>query len=146
MRPDVAAFRELDTLVRNLSDQLAGYRRRALAAESRVLELEQRTAALDAAMTAARTEAVEAHTARSGAQVKLREVEERERAAHREAEALRMSHTQALEAVTPAAVDGELARENQRLRERLTEAKERTGLLAERVRFLRQQVGLAVER
>ena len=41
MRPDLAAFRELDTLVRNLSDQLAGYRRRALAAESRVRELEQ---------------------------------------------------------------------------------------------------------
>jgi hypothetical protein len=58
VRPDVAAFRELELLVRHLSDQLAGYRRRALGAEARVRELEQRTQALEEALTAARAQAV----------------------------------------------------------------------------------------
>lgn len=40
VRPEVAAFRELETLVRHLGDELAGFRRRALLAESRVRELE----------------------------------------------------------------------------------------------------------
>lgn len=40
MRPDEAAFHELQFLVRNLVDELAGFRRRALAAESRLRELE----------------------------------------------------------------------------------------------------------
>lgn len=39
-RPDVAAFRELEFLVRNLGDELASFRRRALHAEARVRELE----------------------------------------------------------------------------------------------------------
>ena len=39
-RPEVAAFRELEQLVRHLGDELAGFRRRALVAESRVRELE----------------------------------------------------------------------------------------------------------
>lgn len=38
--PDIAAFRELETLVRHLGDELAGFRRRALLAEARVRELE----------------------------------------------------------------------------------------------------------
>ncbi|HEX8724518.1 MAG TPA: hypothetical protein VF737_03905 [Gemmatimonadaceae bacterium] len=37
---DAAAFRELDTLVRNLGDELASMRRRALLAEARLKELE----------------------------------------------------------------------------------------------------------
>jgi hypothetical protein len=39
--PDVLAFRELEGLVRHLGDELAGFRRRALQAESRVRQLEE---------------------------------------------------------------------------------------------------------
>jgi hypothetical protein len=39
-RPEVIAFRELETLVRHLGDELAGFRRRALLAEGRLRELE----------------------------------------------------------------------------------------------------------
>src|SRR5829696_6210658 len=39
-RPEIVAFRELETLVRHLGDELAGFRRRALLAEARVRELE----------------------------------------------------------------------------------------------------------
>ena len=39
-RPEIAAFRELEQLVRHLGDELAGFRRRALLAESRLRELE----------------------------------------------------------------------------------------------------------
>ena len=39
-RPEVAAFRELETLVRHLGDELAAFRRRALQAEARAKELE----------------------------------------------------------------------------------------------------------
>ena len=41
-RPDVTAFHELEQLVRHLGDELAGFRRRALLAESRLKELEPR--------------------------------------------------------------------------------------------------------
>ncbi|HEY2065243.1 MAG TPA: hypothetical protein VGG84_04750 [Gemmatimonadaceae bacterium] len=40
VQPDVAAFQELQTLVRHLGDELAGFRRRALLAEARIRELE----------------------------------------------------------------------------------------------------------
>jgi hypothetical protein len=39
-RPEITAFHELEQLVRHLGDELAGFRRRALLAESRVRELE----------------------------------------------------------------------------------------------------------
>ncbi len=39
-QPESAAFRQLDQLVRNLGEELAGFRRRALAAEARVRVLE----------------------------------------------------------------------------------------------------------
>lgn len=39
-RPEAFAFRELEQLVRHLGDELAGFRRRALVAESRVRDLE----------------------------------------------------------------------------------------------------------
>jgi hypothetical protein len=39
-RPEIAAFRDLEQLVRHLGDELAGFRRRALMAESRLRELE----------------------------------------------------------------------------------------------------------
>ena len=41
-RPEVVAFKELETLVRHLGDELAVIRRRALVAESRVREHESR--------------------------------------------------------------------------------------------------------
>lgn len=44
VRPEVLAFRELETLVRRLADELAGFRRRALVAEARVRELEEQAA------------------------------------------------------------------------------------------------------
>jgi chromosome segregation ATPase len=44
VRPEVAAFRELETLVRHMGDELAGFRRRALLAEARIRELDQQGA------------------------------------------------------------------------------------------------------
>jgi hypothetical protein len=40
VRPEIAAFRELETLVRHLGDELAGFRRRALLAEARIREID----------------------------------------------------------------------------------------------------------
>jgi hypothetical protein len=40
-RAELTAFHELEQLVRHLGDELAGFRRRALLAESRVKELER---------------------------------------------------------------------------------------------------------
>jgi hypothetical protein len=42
-RPDVAAYRELESLVRNLIEELAGFRKRALAAEAKVKGYESAT-------------------------------------------------------------------------------------------------------
>jgi hypothetical protein len=42
VRPEVLAFGELETLVRHLGDELAGFRRRALAAEARLREIDAR--------------------------------------------------------------------------------------------------------
>jgi hypothetical protein len=39
-RPEIVAFRDLEQLVRHLGDELAGFRRRALLAESRLRDLE----------------------------------------------------------------------------------------------------------
>ena len=39
-KPEIAAFLELETLVRHLGDELAGFRRRAMLAEARLRELE----------------------------------------------------------------------------------------------------------
>ncbi|HEY0995776.1 MAG TPA: hypothetical protein VGD77_07290 [Gemmatimonadaceae bacterium] len=47
VRPDVAAFQELELLVRNLAEELATFRRRALTAEARVKELEGAEAATE---------------------------------------------------------------------------------------------------
>ena len=113
MRPDVTAFRELDTLVRNLSEQLAGYRRRALASEARARELEQQIAVVEAKLGAAIESARRpVTTTRAATSV----------------------------APTPTASAPELQLENERLRERLADARERTVQVADRVRFLRQQL------
>ncbi|HEX7979262.1 MAG TPA: hypothetical protein VF461_11715 [Gemmatimonadaceae bacterium] len=46
-RPEITAFRDLEQLVRHLGDELAGFRRRALLAESRLRELESEEVAPD---------------------------------------------------------------------------------------------------
>jgi hypothetical protein len=40
VRPDIAAFAELEQLVKHLGDELASFRRRALQAEARIKNLE----------------------------------------------------------------------------------------------------------
>ena len=56
--PDFAAFQELEQLVRNLGDELAGFRRRALLAESRLRELESEDRAPEVAQQRALDERV----------------------------------------------------------------------------------------
>jgi hypothetical protein len=46
VRPEVTAFHELQTLVRHLGDELAGFRRRALVAEARIREMEAKESRL----------------------------------------------------------------------------------------------------
>lgn len=41
VRPEIAAFRELETLVHHLAEELASFRRRALVAEARLRDLEE---------------------------------------------------------------------------------------------------------
>lgn len=142
MRPETVAFRELDALVRNLSDQLAGYRRRALAAETRARELEQAVAERDGTLIEVRAEGQRAQQARALLEVKVRELNVIAEQAKAE---LARAHA-AVEAATPQAVESELAQENQRLRARLVEAREKTAQLGERLRFLRQQIGHGAER
>lgn len=160
MRPELAAFRELDTLVRNLSDQLAGYRRRALGAEQRVRELEQ--AADTIAATSSRAQdRVEQLTEELGRATDALRTEREQNARHRaEADALSEAARQAAERATAAeqavAASEQAApvppahravvRENEELRRRLDEASARTRELGERLRFLRQQLATVPEK
>ena len=57
-RPEIVAFRDLEQLVRHLGDELAGFRRRALLAESRLRELETEEQAPDVAQQRALDERV----------------------------------------------------------------------------------------
>ncbi len=146
MRPDIIAFRELDTLVRNLSDQLAGYRRRALAAEARTRELEQLVAERDGTLIEVRADAQRSSQTRTLLESKVRELEAKAELARAEVVRVQAAFAAAAEAATPAAVDQELTRENERLRARLAEAREKATQLGDRVRFLRQQIGTGAER
>lgn len=146
MRPETAAFRELDTLVRHLSEQLAGYRRRALAAESRTRELEQVVAERDGTLIEVRAEGQRAHQHRALLEAKVRELEAKAELARAEVSRVQSAFAAAAEAATPQAVESELERENERLRARLTEAAEKTAQLGDRIRFLRQQIGHGAER
>ena len=56
-RPEKAAFKELESLVRHLGDELSGFRRRALQAEARLKEID--TAALSSKPTPERLAALE---------------------------------------------------------------------------------------
>jgi chromosome segregation ATPase len=146
VRPETAAFRELDTLVRHLSEQLAGYRRRALAAESRTRELEQVVAERDGTLIEVRAEGQRANQLRALLESKVRELEAKAELARSEVARVQSAFAAAAEAATPQAVESELERENERLRARLTEAAEKTAQLGDRVRFLRQQIGHGAER
>ena len=155
MRPEVVAFRELDTLVRNLSDQLAGYRRRAMAAESRSRDLELLLATANSSLSNAQSAVVKWTDTAQRAESEAAEA----RAAADEADAhasMATAAAAAAAAVAPrASVDGgapaaavsatpldpKLVRDNEELRTLLVEARERTTQLVERVRFLRQQLG-----
>lgn len=154
MRPDLAAFRELDTLVRNLSDQLAGYRRRALGAEQRVRELEQGSDVLSAGASRAQDRIDQLTDELTTANEALRS--ERESAARASSKALDLEiqlkkaaerAAAAEQAVTESEQSAPIppahravVRENEDLRRRLEEASARTRELGERLRFLRQQL------
>ena len=161
MRPEVAAFRELDTLVRNLTDQLAGYRRRALSAESRSRELELQVGQLERALSDSQQELSAASESREHALAAARESTAAARTVRASMTQLEQVHAAALERASverlpTAALSGEsnangplgseMVAENERLRARLAEAKERTTLITDRVRFLRQQLMTGVER
>ena len=146
VRPEIVAFRELDTLVRNLTDQLAGYRRRALSAESRTRELEQLVAERDGTLIEVRADGQRSAQARALLEARVRELEAKAEMARAEVVRVQAAFAAAAEAATPQAVDSELSRENERLRARLAEARDKTAQLGERMRFLRQQTGQGAER
>lgn len=166
MRPDVAALHELESLVRNLSEQLAGFRRRALSAETRVRELEQILAGMNGKLDEVRQQAEDMQQSRDAALVEARTLESQVAMLRRDltrwqsaspsaasASTTMASHSAPVPESAPrlVAVNGggdvsSLEEENLLLKGRLTEARERTARLGERVRFLRQQVNLGVER
>lgn len=146
MRPEAAAFRELETLVRNLSDQLAGFRRRALAAEARSRELEQILAGMTGKLDEVRQQAEDSQTSRDAALVEARTLEMQLAAARADVQRVQAAFAEVSAKATPEARDQELAKENERMRSRLDEAREKTTQLTERVRFLRQQIQQGAER
>ena len=66
-RPEVAAYRELQSVVRSLIDELAGFRKRALAAEAKLKGFESATGS--SAKAGARLAELESENARLKAQV-----------------------------------------------------------------------------
>jgi len=141
VRPEVVAFRELDALVRKLTEQLAVFRRRAMTAESRVRELELMLASAHDATTSAQAELVRA-------QDELAETRIAERKALTAIERARADARVAVASVVASApaTDADLIRANAELRTLLQEARDRTTALMERVRFLRQQLGHGAEK
>jgi len=141
VRPEVVAFRELDALVRKLTEQLAVFRRRAMTAESRVRELELMLASAHDATTSAQAELVRA-------QDELAETRIAERKALTAIDRARADARVAVASVVASApaTDADLIRANAELRTLLQEARDRTTALMERVRFLRQQLGHGAEK
>jgi hypothetical protein len=66
-RPDVAAYRDLETVIRRLVDELAGFRKRALSAEAKLKGYE--TAGGPGAKSGARLAKLEEENVRLRAQV-----------------------------------------------------------------------------
>lgn len=106
-----AAFAELETVVHHVTEQLAGFRRRALAAEARVRELEQLLAETQAELQVLTTAARRAVVAKAPQATPV-----------------------------AGALDPVLVAENQALRTRLAQATEQARRLTDGVRFLRQQM------
>jgi hypothetical protein len=131
VRPEVTAFRELEALVRNLGDQLAGYRKRALSAEVKCREL-------DEALSLAKSEQERLAMALRVAERALKESEAK--LAAMPAPLVRRDGA----GEPPEEFDdprlNAMHRENRELHERLEQARERTTLVIDRVRFLRQQM------
>lgn len=149
VRPDAAALKELDALVRNLGDQLAGYRRRALVAEARSREVEGELEAVtrhrEALAASVRTAEADAAALRTAVEALRTQV------ASLEAERLTVSDAQPVAAPASAGTTvpsdpAGLADENATLRARLSEGRARTQELMSRVRFLRQQLMHGAER
>lgn len=158
VRPETAgrtAFVELEAVVRNVTDQLAVFRRRALSAESQMRELDRVTAhaaELTKVNDTARRRIAELEQALAEAGQATTQAEAAAATAVAQAQAAAASMTaNTTAAVLASAVTGgahsgpvlesALAAENAMLRERLVEAAERTRQISERVRFLRQQIG-----
>jgi chromosome segregation ATPase len=112
-RPDLAAFRELEQLIRALGDEMAAWRRRAHEAESRLKASEARLAKQGAQPASAATESATSAPVAAA--------------------------TRAAPAGSSSQLVAALQRENQDLRLRLETARQRTRQLLDRVRFLRQQ-------
>ena len=166
MRPEGIVFRELETLVRNLGDQLAGYRRRAMAGEVKAKELQSMVDVSLAELNELRAEVELTQAARDASHAReqhasLREASLREalstadRGRSQAESALAQFHSDraaaaaAAAAVPPQAAtlaETALTEENERLRARLVEARERTAQLVERLKFLRQQMSHGAER
>jgi len=146
VRPESAAFRELDALVRNLGDQLAGFRRRALAAEARSRELEQILAGMTGKLDEVRQQVEDTQHSRDGALIQARALEAQLSVARAEVQRVQSALADVSAKATPEAMDQALSHENERLRAHLQEAREKAMQLTERVRFLRQQVGQGAER
>jgi len=174
--PDTSAFRELETLVRNLTEQLAGYRRRAMAAEARARDLEQSgvgtrelsdraeqllhdermlRAQVESELVQARLALQESHREkaeiRAAAEAAIAELAAENKRIARgfsdggEARAISPVPHQ-ISAAESAAADSRLISENTELRRLLADARQRSLHMVERVRFMRQQIGLGVEK
>ncbi len=113
VRPDLAAFRELEQLIRALGDEMAAWRRRAHEAEASLKASNARLAREAPEPATAARAAASAGVAGRGA-------------------------TQPADGSSGQLVAA-LQRENQDLRLRLDAARQRTKQLLDRVRFLRQQ-------
>ncbi len=138
MRPEVSAFHELASLVRNMGEQLARYRHRALVAERRVHALEQQVSAASAVEKELRAQLQSQARTSDGSQAELQRLARALEQAETEREAAFAGAVSS--GAESAASDSELVAENAKLLAALTEARTRTVSLGERVRFVRQQV------
>ena len=134
------ALLELETVIRHVTEQLSGYRRRALSAEAQVRDLELVTSraaemARAAELASRRISALEKALADAEAAT-ASAVDAASKAA---AAPVAAPATRASSAGSSRGGDA-LAAENEALRSRLEEAAERTRQISERVRFLRQQI------
>lgn len=117
----MVAAREVEPLVRGLVDQLSQYRRRALSAEARVRTLDEERVAVDARLSAL--------------------ADERDQLLAAVADATRAAALVDWPDGLPSPEQvATMREENAQLRARLAEVSQRTRVLADRVRFVRQQV------